>query len=305
MDLHRLGLVSTRVHYFRLVARHGSIRQTARQLNIAPSSVSRVLKQLEDDLGAPLFERVNQRLRLTSAGELLLYRSRTSFSELSRAQAEITDLQGLRRGTVTVAVIESVARGILPNVLADFWQRHPAITVDSVITTSQQAFTAVADGDCDIAIAFDGRMPRKAQRMAGVNLDLGVVVHPAHEFARRSELRISELATQDLILSDSTLSLGPSLEEAMGAAALDLRRRSRTNSIGLMIDLAKRGQGVVLVTRLGVEQEVASRSLVFVPLRDPKLKPRKLVLISRAPSEMPEAAAALARLVASALEGLR
>ena len=92
MDPHRLGLVSTRLHYFQLVARAGSIRQVARALNVAPSSISRVIVQLEEDLGTKLFERARQRLRLTSAGELLLYRARLSLGELSRACTEVGEL---------------------------------------------------------------------------------------------------------------------------------------------------------------------------------------------------------------------
>ena len=111
MDPFRLGLVATRLHYFQLVARLGSIRQAAQALNVAPSSISRILKQLEEELGTPLFERVRQRLKLTSAGELMLYHARLSLSELKRACTEINDLHGLHRGTVSVAIIESVSRG--------------------------------------------------------------------------------------------------------------------------------------------------------------------------------------------------
>ncbi|MFN4098898.1 MAG: LysR family transcriptional regulator [Pararhodobacter sp.] len=71
MDLHRIGLVASRAHYFMTVVRPGSIRAAARALNVAPSSISRTLNQLEDDLAAPLFTRSQQRLKLTSAGELL------------------------------------------------------------------------------------------------------------------------------------------------------------------------------------------------------------------------------------------
>ncbi len=70
------------------------IRQAARALNVAPSSISRVIKGLEDELGTPLFERVRQRLKLTSAGELLLYHARQSITELARAWSEINDLSG-------------------------------------------------------------------------------------------------------------------------------------------------------------------------------------------------------------------
>lgn len=78
MDPHRLGPISTRLHYFQRVARLGSIGQAARLLNVAPSSISRVASSLEEELRTPLFERVRQRLKLTSAGEIMLYRTRAS-----------------------------------------------------------------------------------------------------------------------------------------------------------------------------------------------------------------------------------
>jgi DNA-binding transcriptional LysR family regulator len=84
-----------------------------------------------------------------------------------------------------------------------------------------------------------------------------------------------------------------------------LNQRARTNSIGLMIDLAKRGLGTVLQTRVGLEQYIAEGSLKFLPLRDPKLQGRKLMLLCRPEKEMSHAASALGALLASLLERLR
>ena len=98
MHPRRLGLVSTRLQYFLSVAQLGSIRRAAQALHIAPSAVSRTIQQLERDFGTPLFERARQRLKLTSAGEILLYHARASATELDRASAFIGDLQGLKRG---------------------------------------------------------------------------------------------------------------------------------------------------------------------------------------------------------------
>jgi DNA-binding transcriptional LysR family regulator len=304
MDPHRLGLISTRLHYFQLVAQLGSIRQAARALNVAPSSISRVIGQLEDELQTPLFERIRQRLKLTSAGEILLYRSRASLGEMTRAYTEINDLQGLRRGTITVAVVESIARGLLLDVMAAFWEQYPAITVDIKVVGSEQAFDAVADGACDIGIAFDIKTPRNAQRLAGTMLSLGALMHPGHRLAGRSELRLFDLAGERVVLSDASLSLGTSIEEALNGSLFDFGRRALTNSITVMADLAMRGNGVALQTRVGVQREIRSGALVFVPLRDPKLRPRKLMLLSRAKSGMSEAAAHLATMLTRAIEGL-
>lgn len=305
MDPHRLGLVSTKLHLFQLVARAGSIRQVARTRNLAPSSISRVIAQLEDDLGTKLFERTKQRLRLTSAGELLLYRARASLGELTRACTEIDDLQGLHRGTITIAVVESVARGLLPAVLRPFWERHPGIVVDVRVTSSEGAFEALNEGECDIAVAFDLRIPRSGQRLASVPISLGALMHPAHRLAGAKSLRLFDLAEEPLILSDASLTLGTSLDEAMADASVLVGRRAASNSIGLMVDLALDGAGIALQTRLGVEREIAEGRLVFVPVTDPKLKPRKLLLVARGRARISEAAAGLAAMLAQAIEATK
>jgi DNA-binding transcriptional LysR family regulator len=305
MDPYRLGLVATRIHYFQLIARLGSIRRAAMVLSVAPSSVSRVIKQLEEEIGAPLFERKRQRLTLTSAGELLLYHSRLSTTELSRASSKINELHGLFRGTVSVAIIESAARGLLPRILAEFWAHHPGITVDIKVIGSRQACDAVAEGDCDLAVAFDVQVPRNVRRIASTNLSLGVLAKPGSRFADKKELKLFNLSGERVILSDNSLMLGISVEEAFNRSLIEVTCRSRTNSIGLMIEMANMDLGTVLQTRVGIEREIADGTFTFVPLRDPKINPRRLMLLARPEKEMSDAALAFGGLLAEAIEGLR
>jgi DNA-binding transcriptional LysR family regulator len=304
MDPYRLGLVATRIHYFQLVARLGSIRQAALVLSVAPSSISRVIKQLEEELGTPLFERVRQRLKLTSAGELMLYHARVSTAELNRASEKINELHGLRRGRVSVSIIESVARGLMPKILSKFWKDHPEINVDIKVVGSQQASESVAEGDCDLAVAFDVQVPRNVRRIALVSLPLGVLAPPGSRFASKKQIKLFELSGERVILSDQSLMLGISVEEAFNRSLIELTRRSRTNSIGLMVDLANMNLGVVLQTRVGIEREIAAGTLVFVPLRDPKIAPRRLMLLARSEKEMPDAASAFGALLAREIERL-
>ncbi|MGA1802150.1 LysR family transcriptional regulator [Rhizobium sp. HT1-10] len=302
MDPFRLGLVATRLHYFQLVARLGSIRQAAQALNVAPSSISRILRQLEEELGTPLFDRVRQRLKLTSAGELMLYHARLSLSELKRACTEINELNGLHRGTVSIAIIESVSRGLMPEALQEFWKRHPEISVDVRVMGSQQAADAVAAGECDLAVVFDVRVARNIRRIATIALPLGVLALPDSRHAKKKELKLFDLSGERVILSDASLTLGAWVEEAFSRSFVDLAPRARTNSIGLMIDLAKRDLGTVLQTRVGIEQEIADGSLKFIPLQDAKINPRKLMLLSRSEKEMSDAASAMGRLLAQLLD---
>jgi DNA-binding transcriptional LysR family regulator len=304
MDPYRLGLVAPRIHYFQLIARLGSIRRAAMVLSVAPSSVSRVIKQLEEEIGAPLFERKRQRLTLTSAGELLLYHSRVSTTELSRASSKINELHGLFRGTVSVAIIESAARGLLPRILAKFWADHPGITVDIKVIGSRQACDAVTEGDCDLAVAFDVQVPRNVRRLASTSLSLGVLAKPGSRFADKKELKLFNLSGERVILSDNSLMLGISVEEAFNRSLIEVTCRSRTNSIGLMIEMADLDLGTVLQTRVGIEREIANGTFTFIPLRDPKINPRRLMLLARPQKEMSDAALAFGGLLAEAIEDL-
>jgi DNA-binding transcriptional LysR family regulator len=303
MDARRLGLISMRLHYFQIVAQMGSIRRAAHSLNVAPSAISRSIVQLEHDLGAPLFERVRQRLRLTSAGEILVYHARITQAELSKASALIDDLKGLRRGSVGIAAAESVARGLFPQLMSRFWERFPDITVDIRVMGSRQAIEAVFEGECDLALAFDFRGPKKTvTQLASASLSIGALVLPEHRLARRNNVRLRDFAGERVLLSDASLTLGESIQEAMRDLLVAVPPRARTNSISVMTALAVHGCGVAFQTRVGVEGELARGDLVFLPLREPQLRPRKLILAARSKGHLPRASAALAEMLTKALE---
>lgn len=298
MDPQKLGLVAGRLHYFQAVVQHGSIRQASELLRVAPSAISRSIRQLEEDLGAPLFERVRQRLKLTSAGETLAYHARASQKELSRACAFIQDLQGLRRGRIGIVAVESVTRGLLPAALADFWQRHPNVTVDLRTAGSREAAEALADGDCDLAIAFDVRLPRKSRRLAAAQLHLGALMRPDHPAAAQTgPLRLRDLAGHWVLLADSGLTVGKLVEDAAQQAGVEFQTRAVSTSINNLVTLVAAGHGITFQTRVGVERELARGELHFAPLADRELKPRQLMLMAPARGPLSEAAASLAAML--------
>mgnify|MGYP005846093301 CR=1 FL=1 len=182
--------------------------------------------------------------------------------------------------------------------------RHPQITVSLTVAGSGDAAAMVSGDEADIALVFDVRVPRNARRLAAAMLPMGVVVPPESRLARLSPLRIYDLAGERVILSDGSLTLGASIEEAFGRGGVEVRPRARTNSIDLMIELARRGLGTLLQTRIGLERAPAQGDLVFLPVADGRMSPRRLTLIGRAKSEMSEAANALAESLARAVDRL-
>lgn len=297
-------LLATRLQYFLAVTRHGSIRSAAAALGVAPSSISRVIAQFEEELGAALFERIARRLVLTAAGRVLRDHAHAGALELERAQALIRDMRGLRHGSITIGVVESVARGMLPALLSQFWARVPDINVDVKVLGSKQILAAIQDGTCDLGIAFDApHEPARLDRLAVASLPIGVIMPPGHRLARRKRVRMADLAAERILGPDTGLTINNLLHEGRGGDPTECPRMA-TNSIALMADLAAQGAGIAFQTRIGVERELRERTLVFVPFHASGIKPRSLGVYVRTGLLLPAAPLLLSKLISTAFQEL-
>lgn len=98
------GSTYSQLTIFQTIASEGSIRSTARKLEMAPPSVSYALKQLEGHLGLPLFTRSTRRVELTEAGRLLLQRTTSAITNLDYALESIKDLGDAPSGKVRITL---------------------------------------------------------------------------------------------------------------------------------------------------------------------------------------------------------
>jgi DNA-binding transcriptional LysR family regulator len=286
------------------VAQKGSIRAAADALNVAPSAISRQIQKLEQELGAPLFERLARGLRLTSAGEILIHHARASADELERARGAVQDLRGTKRGHAALATVESVAGGFLPRLLAEFWTASPSIAVGITVAGSGRVFQTVAEGEADLALAFAVPVMPKLKQLAACDLRIGAVMSPRHPLARAKSLRFADFVGAAVVLSDTSLTMRPSIEAALHKSSVALVPRGVTNSISVMNLLAADALCVAFETRIGIVREEARGELVFVPLAEPHLAPQRLLLCTRADSPLSTAAEALAKAIAAVLGGL-
>mgnify|MGYP006425111413 FL=1 len=184
---------STALRYFEAAAQHQSVRHAAQSLNISASSVSRQIAILEDRLGIPLFERLPQGLRLTSAGELLLFHLKQSVRELEYAQRAIREMAGVSVTKLRIALVETAARGILAEVMRSFWQENPHVKVSVTVAGSAEVVRLLERGEADLALAFDASRETERFVYEVANLHLGAVMAADHPLSASGTLRIPDL----------------------------------------------------------------------------------------------------------------
>ena len=142
------------LHYFDAVARAGSIRKAAEQLNVTSSAVNRRIMDLEQELETPLFERRPRGVRLTAAGELFVHYVREQTSDLDRVRSQIEDLKGMRRGTVRIAASQALALEFLPREIATYRARFPFVHFDVRVLDHIRAMHSLAEYEVDLVLVF-------------------------------------------------------------------------------------------------------------------------------------------------------
>jgi DNA-binding transcriptional LysR family regulator len=261
-----LRIHSSAIRYFDAVRRAQSIREAARQLNVASSAVNRQIIKLEEEIGEPLFHRLSTGLVLTPVGEALARHVITVFQDLERTGAEIDDIHGARAGHITVAVVESVASSILPHVIDQTRARAPRITFTVSVMGSFDIPAAVVGGEADVGVAFALRKSTELQQVFLAQFRLGAIVRPDHPLANNKAVTLSHCLGFPMILATPDMSINNLLEPLLSQGPTFLSPVITSGSIELMQELVSRGHGIAFQTNVGLDRRLAEKSLVFIPI---------------------------------------
>jgi DNA-binding transcriptional LysR family regulator len=265
--------------YFMAVAETGSVRSAARSLNVAASAISRQLIRLEETLGVALFERTGRGLTLAPAGSVLLNGLRAASEGHENTLDEISALKGLKRGLLRIATVESVSVSILPDMLVDFARAYSGIEVSVTVAGSELVTSLVRDHQADVAFTFNPSSLEGLDVLAERDFHLGAIMAPDHPLATAERLMLAECAAHALAWPSPGLSLRTILDSI--PAARKVRPVFECNSLRLMASLARRGRCIAFQTPIGIEQELAARTLVFVPLADKRAPLDRLKIVGR------------------------
>ncbi|MEH0834574.1 LysR family transcriptional regulator [Pectobacterium cacticida] len=142
------------IRYFMAVASTGSLSAASQQLFVAVSAISRQIQRLETRIGAPLFERHARGMVLNDAGHILENHVRRSIADMELAIAEIEGLKSSRQTTIRIVCTDGIAFNLLPTLLANYRQQHPAVNFVLTVGSARQIPELIRHGECDVALKF-------------------------------------------------------------------------------------------------------------------------------------------------------
>lgn len=273
--------LATGFRHFLAVAETGSVRAASRQINVAPSAISRQIALLEAQLGIALFDRSGRNLFLSPAGEVLLRGLRSISLGHDETLDHLGALRGLKRGRVRVATVESLTASVIPALLVEFSARYPGLQVSITVAGSDAVTELVRDHAADVGFTFNQSALEGLAVDVVCELAVGAVMTPRHPLAKAKKLTLSECAAYPLAWPTRGLSLRAILDRAAGALRKPLSPVYECSSLRLMAALAQRQSCIAFQTTIGIERDMEEHKLVFIPLADRNLPPDRLMVISR------------------------
>lgn len=186
---------------FQSVARSLSYTRAAEELHLTQPAVFTQVKQLEEQLGASLIERIGKRLFLTEAGQVVLHSARDVLGEIDRMEMRLADLHGMARGRLRVAVV-STAKYDIPRRLGEFCRAHPGIDVALTVGNRQELLTRFAANEDDLYILGTPPEALDAEAYRYAENPLVMVAPPDHPLAGRP-LTVADIAREPFVMRES------------------------------------------------------------------------------------------------------
>jgi DNA-binding transcriptional LysR family regulator len=276
-----------RLDYLYEAARLGTMRAASEELAIATSSISRQIGALEKDLGIRLIESGRRRIKLTEAGEAACahYRDTRAHEELFLSRLE--ELKSTRTGNVDLAVGEAFITSHFNESLHQFMKSYPGVTVRLQMSGTNHTEALVRDDEVHFGLIFDVPRDHKVRARMSLGQPLRVIVHPAHELAKKPVVTLSDLTHYSVGLPDDSFRIRQIVHAAEQQDGVLFEPELIANSMTVLKDFALAGGGITLLPEFLVLEDLVAGRLRAISTTNPVLNATQISLITRAGRQIP------------------
>ncbi|AZG09082.1 LysR family transcriptional regulator [Pigmentiphaga sp. H8] len=257
------------LRYFVEVVQRQSYTAAARALFVTQPTVSKMIRQLEDELGTPVLRKFGRRIEPTDTGRIVLERGRQLLALHAQLQAELSDVRQAARGELVVGT-PPLAHHLLAPLLARFHQDYPGIELRLFERGSRSVEDELKSGTLEIGAMLLPADENEYETLPICNFPLRLIVPASSSWAGRERVRLEELAAEPFIFYGEGFVLNEVVHAACVQAGFTPRIAGRSSQWDFMASMVAAGVGLALLPELFSRQLDRSR-LAVVPLQDPQL----------------------------------
>ncbi len=246
----------------------GSITRAADRLFITQPAVSLQIKALETQCGIKLFHRSKKPLELTDAGKRLFQITEKIFSLVAEAEKIIYEESRLISPPLRIGSTKTLVRHFLASYIAKFRKAFPQIQIQVDEGSSESMLRSVLEGRNDFAIV--GRLPYhdKLKAIPFMKDELVLLAAPGHPLCEKGLVSLEDLKGENLILREKGSGTRRVVDRVFEDRGIFTSAFLETGNVDFLKEMVITGNGVTLLARMGVDEDLAAGRLLCLPLKE-------------------------------------
>ena len=237
------------LEYFVAVAAAANFTRAAARVHISQSGVSAQIRQLEQDLGAPLLDRSGRTASLTTAGVAALDGALAVLAAVDAVCQAVDEVNGLIRGRLVVGMVTACTVTPLFDALAAFHIAHPGVDVTLIEDNSDRLTERVRRGTVDVAlVGASGTTPAGLAALPIVSERLVAAVPFDHPVGARQRTTLAAISRYPIVCMPEGTGVRAVFDEACAANGIRVDIALQASAPGTVADLAHRGLGIAILS---------------------------------------------------------
>lgn len=258
-----MHLTLRQLQIFDAVVRQQSFTRAADVLHLTQPAVSMQMRQLEEQIGVPLFDQLGKQIRPTDAGRELHRHATLIDAKMRDLVSAMAEFRGVQRGELDLTVA-STANYFMPKLIAAFCARHAKVQVRLQVSNQTQILATLSSSNQDLAIM--GQPPEDAELVARAFLDnpLVVIAAPNHSLAGKRNVSLKRLEREVFISREPGSGTRKAAERHFTRHGREFRSVMEMSSNEAIKQAVEAGLGLGIVSLYTLELELALRRLVIL-----------------------------------------
>ena len=253
---------------FLQVAQYQSFSKAARHLGYSQAAVTIQIKQLEQELGVHLFDRIGKQISLTHQGQVFYQYAVSIRNDLEQAKNAVSDPSTLS-GKLCLGTIESICASIFPDLLAEYHRLHPEVTISIVTDSPGVLLDRMNENTIDIVYLLDRRIydNRWCKTLEEPEENI-FVASPDHELALvKRELELDEVLRFPFFLTEKDASYRHMLEQYLASINRSVKPFLEIGSTEFIIHMLLKNTGISFLPKFTVQRELQPKQLTALNVR--------------------------------------
>lgn len=255
------------LEYYRVVCRHKSITKAAHALYMTPQGLSKIMKNMENELGATLFHRTAAGITLTSSGEYLYQHVQEVLEPYRKICSEIRCLEQQEHHEIDLLSAYGILRLVTPECIMDFQKKHPEIVFSYREFPDKQVERMFREGEGNVAFTVGDSKQKYMETTFMERFEIKLLIHETHPLAGKEAATIMDLKGERLYIESSEFHIHQLIVDKCREAGFEPEIVFETSGFSLCHKMVQQNKGISVTVDF-IFDDMRQKGLVLLPFSD-------------------------------------